>query len=79
MNGAALPKGFDPATVTLTIHDAGGRLVRRLLDGPVAPGIHEIRWDARDETGALAASGVYFIRLGLAGGPELTRRLALTH
>jgi hypothetical protein len=43
---------------SLGIYDAGGRLVRSLCEGEVAPG----RYEARISSGVLTA-GVYFVRL----------------
>ncbi len=67
----ALPRD---ARVSLGIHDAAGRRVRRLVDGPVAAGEHAIAWDGRDDAGAAVASGLYFCRLE-AEGRVLTARL----
>jgi hypothetical protein len=44
--------------VTLEVFDITGRLVRRLVDGSIAEGTHEISLDARD-----LPSGVYVYRL----------------
>jgi len=48
--------------VSLSIHDVGGRLVRSLSDGAVAPG----RYEARIPSGVLPA-GIYFLRLDTPG------------
>jgi len=37
--------------------------VRRLIDGTVEAGAHEVHWDGRDASGADVASGIYFCRL----------------
>jgi choice-of-anchor B domain-containing protein len=81
------PNPFNPATtvayeivrgadVTLTVHDAAGRLVRVLSRGHEEAGRHEARWDGVDARGVRAASGVYFVRLA-AGGTTDTGRLVL--
>jgi hypothetical protein len=49
--------------VRLSVYDAGGRLVRRLVDDDLAPGIHRARWDGRDRHGERVAAGVYFAKL----------------
>ena len=50
--------------VSLTVHDAHGAVVRRLVDGAVREsGAHTATWDGRDAHGDAAASGVYFYRL----------------
>jgi hypothetical protein len=66
-----------PAVVELTIHDAGGRLVRRLLsEAFTGPGVHTITWDGTSDGGRPAASGVYHYRLE-AGGAAETKRMVL--
>lgn len=52
--------------VCLTVHDAGGRLVRTLFAGHVAAGEYRQQWDGRTARGTRAAAGVYFIRLRTA-------------
>lgn len=55
------------ADVSLTIYDVAGRLVRKLVDGPVAPGPHTIIWDSRDRSGRRVSSGVYLVRFTAPG------------
>ena len=50
-------------TVQLNIYAATGRLVKRLIDGPMPVGTHVARWDGRDELGRHAPSGVYLYEL----------------
>ncbi len=68
------PNPFNPATeieyalpqqvhVTLTVYDASGREVRRLVDTSQAPGRYRVRWDGKDTRGHSVRSGVYFYRL----------------
>lgn len=45
------------------IYDLLGRTVRVLAEGRQNAGRYEMRWDGRDESGAAAASGIYFYRL----------------
>ena len=54
-------------TVRLAVYDIAGRLVRVLVEGERAAGIHEAVWDGRDATGRSAPSGSYLARL-VAGG-----------
>ena len=76
--GGAVPNPFNPRTVItfsvpaahdarLDIYSLDGRLVRRLVDGHVAAGAHDVVWDGRDDAGREAASGVYFHRLSSGG------------
>jgi hypothetical protein len=59
--------------VTLRLYDSRGRRVRSLTPG-LAPGLNEVMWDGRDDSGARVAPGVYFYRLGV-GAESLGRRL----
>jgi hypothetical protein len=52
--------------VDLKIYDLRGRLVRSVT-GDYAAGAHELKWDGRDSTGHMAASGIYLVRLVTAG------------
>jgi len=48
-------------TVNLTVYDAGGQVVRALIDGQtVGAGHYRAVWNGRDSAGAKVASGVYF-------------------
>ena len=47
----------------LRIYDVKGRLIRTLVDGELPAGLQIVRWDGRDETGRVAASGIYFYSL----------------
>ena len=60
----------------VAVYDVAGRLVARLVDGPVSAGPHEVVWDGKEDAGARAAAGVYFLRLE-AGGESLTEKLML--
>jgi hypothetical protein len=68
------------ATVTigtrLQVIDVAGRQVRTLIQGPMPPGRHEVRWDGRDAAGHPVASGVYFLRLS-AGKAEVSNRISV--
>ncbi len=49
------------AAVTFVIHDILGREVRRWAPNDYSAGFHQINWDGRNEAGAKAASGAYFL------------------
>ena len=82
------PNPFNPETsiryelakdspVRLDIYDAAGHVVRRLESSASKPaGMHEVRWNGRDDSGATVASGVYLYRLQ-AGSFHETRRAVL--
>jgi hypothetical protein len=65
-----------PAAVSLRIYDAGGRLVRTLVEEPLSAGPHERAWDGADSRGAAVSSGVYLYRLD-AGSFTRTRKMIL--
>jgi flagellar hook assembly protein FlgD len=54
-------------TVTLHIHDAAGRLVRKLVSEYKPVGRHEVTWDCRAHHGDPVNAGVYFVRLEQPG------------
>lgn len=61
--------------VELEIVDVSGRRVRHLLEeGRRLPGVHELRWDGRDEDGRRVAAGVYFAMLR-TGETVIERRM----
>jgi len=51
------------APARLDVFDVSGRRVRALVNGSLPMGEHEARWAGDVESGARAASGVYFLRL----------------
>ncbi|MDM7914959.1 MAG: C25 family cysteine peptidase [Candidatus Eisenbacteria bacterium] len=60
-----------PGPVDLAIFDVGGRMVRSLVKGPVASGVHVAVFDGRDEAGRSLPSGIYFVRLDAADRMEV--------
>jgi hypothetical protein len=62
--------------VTLDIYDVGGRLVRRLVDGPVGTGRQTVDWDGRGSDGHGQGSGIYFARIEI-GTFTATQKLTL--
>ena len=61
-------------SVRLDIYDVLGQPVRTLVDQVQAPGFYQIPWDARDQQGAVVATGVYLTYLHYPGGVQ-TRQL----
>jgi len=79
---AAYPNPFNPATtirfklnapasVALQIFDIRGALVKTLVERDLNAGVHEQRWNGRDNSGRHVASGIYFYRLRI--GREVFR------
>jgi hypothetical protein len=82
------PNPFNPMTtiaysiaqtgpVTIRIYNAGGALIRTLVDKPHAPGSYSIRWDGKDGAGLRLASGVYFYKIETASGFRDSKKLIL--
>jgi len=53
-------------SIDLSIFDAAGRFVRRLVSGAVEPGRNQVVWDGRNQRGGPVGSGVYLVRLEAA-------------
>jgi hypothetical protein len=53
----------DPYVVTISLYDARGRLVRTLVNRKQEPGLYTVVWDGKSNTGRIAGSGAYFMRL----------------
>ncbi|CUT00434.1 FlgD Ig-like domain-containing protein, partial [Candidatus Kryptonium thompsonii] len=49
------------SSVKLIVFDVLGRKVRTLVDDKFDPGRKVIKWDARNDSGEVVGSGVYFI------------------
>ncbi|MEZ4386050.1 MAG: FlgD immunoglobulin-like domain containing protein [Candidatus Krumholzibacteriia bacterium] len=84
---AAFPNPANPAVtirctlpragrLRVAVHDARGRLVRRLIDAPAEAGTVDVRWDGRDDRGRAVASGGYVYRV-VADGVSAAGRLTL--
>ncbi|MCY3734752.1 MAG: T9SS type A sorting domain-containing protein [Gemmatimonadaceae bacterium] len=85
--GLAYPNPFNPVTtihfstptsgdVELAVYNSLGQKVRTLVSGAHAAGEYAVTWDALDDGGAPAASGVYLLRMA-AGGFTRTHRVVL--
>jgi hypothetical protein len=72
----SLPEGCRSAQ--LSVHDAGGRLIRQLAPATGTHGCMAVDWDGTDDSSARVASGVYFVRLE-AAGVVATERIVLLH
>ena len=66
-----------PHSVTLTVYDARGREVRRIVSGDFAAGTYRAAWNATDKSGGRVGSGVYFVRLEVAGRTINAQRVVL--
>jgi len=81
------PNPFNPMTtinyevpaagvVQVEVFNVTGQLVRSLVNEVKAPGLHSVRWDGTNDTGAGVASGSYYYKV-VAGGKELVRKMTL--
>jgi|GEM_PF-2379089 len=48
---------------TLKIYNTTGQLVRTLVDGHLDARMHKVRWNGRNSSNEMVASGIYFYRL----------------
>ena len=75
---APVPNPFNPKTalsfdlaaagqVSLRVYGVDGRLLRVLVDEPLAAGPHSLFWDGRNGAGVELASGIYFIQMRAPG------------
>lgn len=81
------PNPFNPTTridfrvdgtarTSLRVFDVRGALVRTLVDEDLPAGDHTVQWDGRDDQGAPASSGAYFVALS-SGSDLASRKIAL--
>ena len=82
------PNPFNPTTtirfelpaaqpVTIAIFNMTGQLVRTLVDGDYPAGIHNVLWDAHDDAGQPAPSGIYYFRMSADGFSDTKKLLLL--
>ncbi len=62
--------------VRMSIYDAGGRLVRDLVDEIRDPGPHQVIWNGRDKANTAVSSGIYFVRFE-SDGLVATKKVVL--
>jgi hypothetical protein len=55
------------------IFDVAGRQVRRLHEGFLGKGRHEVRWDGRDDSGRELGPGLYFASVTFSGQTRASR------
>ncbi len=53
----------EPAEVKMVIYNLRGERIKSLTSGVQAAGMHQVGWDARDETGNSVGAGVYLCHL----------------
>ncbi len=81
------PNPFNPETMiayelpyssplTLTIFNLQGKEIRTLVNANVSAGVHNVKWDGRDNSRQMVASGVYLYRIS-ADDFQQTRKMLL--
>ncbi len=63
-------------SVTLTVYDNLGRVVKHLLNGKLSAGMHRVHWNGTDDRGNPCASGIYYLRFN-AGTVRQVQKLFL--
>jgi hypothetical protein len=61
-----------PKTISVSIFDISGRLVRKITPGETVSRERAIVWDGKDEQGFSVSSGIYFCRIIRFGQNEIT-------
>ena len=61
---------------SLALYDLSGRLVRTILDGPLAAGPHTVAWDGRADDGSRPSAGIFFLRL-VTGVAQVERKVLM--
>jgi hypothetical protein len=49
--------------VSVRIYNSTGELVKTLVDGNMSAGIHQVTWDATDNSGNEISNGIYFYKM----------------
>lgn len=68
--------GNTPSRVQVSIYNILGERVTTLIDRPLSPGHHTVRWDGNNSHRQPMSSGVYFYELR-TNGTALTRKMTL--
>ncbi|MFZ0388989.1 MAG: Omp28-related outer membrane protein, partial [Calditrichia bacterium] len=66
-----------PQQTSLTVFNALGQVVRTLVNQKQASGAYTVSWDGRDNSGAPAASGIYYYRLRSGGNVQVQKMILM--
>ena len=69
----------EPSHIKVQVFDLQGRVIRVLIDTQIDPGYYNVVWDASNESGTKAPSGLYFYRIQTNTGLSETRPLIFIH
>jgi hypothetical protein len=81
------PNPFNPSTtitfslpqsgnVKLSVYNLRGQKVKTLTQSDLIRGFHKVIWDGKDDSGRLAGSGIYFVRIE-TGGQSFARKVMM--
>lgn len=59
--------------VQLSVFDAQGRCIKRLIDRRIDPGVYNVAWDGRDDSGMAMPPGIYIMRLTRPDAEEVKK------
>ena len=65
-----------PEKVEIVIFNQVGQVIRRLTEGEMQPGRHQVVWDARNDSGKQVSSGIYLCQM-IAGSYRETMKMLL--
>jgi hypothetical protein len=71
---------FELATagrVSVRVYDVAGRLVKTILSRAEVAGPYSVTWRGDLESGAAAASGIYFYRIEFPDGSRTSRKMTI--
>lgn len=68
---------YKDSHVTVDVFDVLGRKVRTLFNGDLPTGYEQVEWNGTTDSGVRASSGVYFIRIDVAGSVKVNKVLYL--
>ena len=63
-------------TVSLTVVNMRGQVIRTLVDGEIRAGVHEVRWEGVTDQGNEVGTGMYIFVLR-AGGKVFQKKFSL--
>ena len=77
-NSTTLAFEFDkPSEYRIHLYNNRGQLVRHLAHDFGSGGQHQVKWDGKDNSGLVVASGFYFARIVTSAGIQQTHKMLL--
>jgi flagellar hook assembly protein FlgD len=69
-----VPDG-EATAVEIAVYDVSGRRIRGLVSAVQAPGLYDVTWDRRGESGQTVAPGIYYLKQSTALGVRNVARM----